>query len=379
VTDLSGFEALGLYDPAAPNAEERRELLEWLTARGVSLEDVVQVLERRRSLTAVAGDLALRPGPRHRVSEVAERVGMPSDRIRRISLAVGLPVTGDEAIYTEADIEMLELFGDAGALFGEAALEQFLRVVGSSLARIADAAAALFLAEVEAPLAQAQAGEVALAQANLEAIAQLAVLRKVMDSLFLGHMEAAIVRSEQARIESSSLVTGYLCVGFVDLVGFTTLSQQLPVTELRTLVDEFESAAYDVVGSRGGRVVKLIGDEVMFVAVDPVAACEIGLALLGRFGDDTAVMPRGALALGEVLTRGGDYYGTVVNLASRVADLAVPREMLVTAELRDRVEARGDPGITFSPAGRRMLKGFADPVELFALGPAADQSGAGAR
>ena len=89
-------------------------------------------------------------------------------------------------------------------------------------------------------------------------------------------------------------------------------------------------------------------------------------------------MPRGALALGEVLTRGGDYYGSVVNLASRVADLAVPREILVTAELRDRVAADG-AGLTFSPAGRRMLKGFDDPVELFALGPAADQSGAGAR
>ena len=59
--------------------------------------------------------------------------------------------------------------------------------------------------------------------------------------------------------------------------------------------------------------------------------------------------PRGGLALGEMLTRGGDYYGPVVNLASRVADLAVPREILVTAELRDR--AGGRSGLTFSPPG----------------------------
>ena len=378
MTDLAEFEALGLYDPAAADADDRRALLEWMLARGISVDDVASVLSRRRSITAVAGDLVLRASERLTAAEVADRTGMPIEAIRRISLAVGLPVDGDEPAFTAADVQMIELFGAGGDLFGEAALEHFLRVVGSSLARIADAAGSLFLAEVETPLAAADAGELALAQANLEAIEMLGPLRQVMDSLFLAHMEQAIRRSEAAREHSTSLVTGYLCVGFVDLVGFTQLSQQLPVSELRTLVDDFESAAYDVVGSRGGRVVKLIGDEVMFVTVDPLAACEIGLALLGRFGDDTAVMPRGALALGEVLTRGGDYYGSVVNLASRVADLAVPREILVTAELRDRVAADG-AGLTFSPAGRRMLKGFDDPVELFALGPAADQSGAGAR
>ena len=124
---------------------------------------------------------------------------------------------------------------------------------------------------METPLAERQAGEPALAQANLEAIQRLTPLRQVMDVLFLSHMELAIIRSEAAREHSTSLVTGYLCVGFVDLVGFTQLSQQLPVAELRTLVDDFESAEYDVVGS-GGRVVKLIGDEVMFVTVDPTAA-----------------------------------------------------------------------------------------------------------
>jgi len=378
VTDLAEFEALGLYDPAAADADDRRALLEWMLARGISVDDVAGVLRRRRSITAVAGDLVLRSSDRLSAAEVADRTGLPVETIRRISLAVGLPVDGDEPGFTASDVQMIELFGAGGELFGEVALEHFLRVVGSSLARIADAAGSLFLAEVEAPLAAAEAGELALAQANLEAIQMLTPLRQVMDSLFLAHMEQAIIRSEAAREHSTSLVTGYLCVGFVDLVGFTQLSQQLPVAELRTLVDDFESAAYDVVGTRGGRVVKLIGDEVMFVTVDPEAACEIGLALLERFGDDTAVMPRGALALGEVLTRGGDYYGTVVNLASRVADLAVPREILATDELRERVEA-GASGVTFTPAGRRMLKGFDDPVELFALGPAPGQSGAGAR
>ena len=71
-----------------------------------------------------------------RKTEVAAKIGMPVDKVRRISLAVGLAVAGDEPVYTPADIDMLELFGAGGELFGEAALEQFLRVVGSSLARM---------------------------------------------------------------------------------------------------------------------------------------------------------------------------------------------------------------------------------------------------
>ena len=110
---------------------------------------------------------------------------------------------------------------------------------------------------------------------------------------------------------------------------------------------------------------KTIGDEVMFVAVDPNADCEIALELveavetLGR-----GVRPRGAVAFGPVLQRAGDYYGPVVNLASRVAELAVPYEILVTEEL---VHAAEHWSLAFKPAGRRMLKGFEEPVSLWEL------------
>jgi adenylate cyclase len=83
-------------------------------------------------------------------------------------------------------------------------------------------------------------------------------------------------------------------------------------------------------------------------------------------GEDRAVTPRAGLAVGPLITRGGDYYGPVVNLASRIADLAVPSEILVTAELRDEAE-KLSPALHFDPAGRRMLKGFDEPIELFSL------------
>ena len=72
------------------------------------------------------------------------------------------------------------------------------------------------------------------------------------------------------------------------------------------------------------------------------------------------------MCFGDVITRHGDYYGPVVNLASRLADLAVPGEVLVDADT-----ARSATGsFEFREAGRRLLKGFDDPIEVYSVGAA---------
>ena len=365
--DAAEYEARELYDPAAPNAADRLALLEWLADRGISVEQIADAAAAGR-LTAIAGDLALRPGDRLTMREVAESTGLTVEEVAQLSLTVGLHVEDpDERIFTHGDVEVFKLVKSTTGLFPAPSLMQFVRVLGSSLARIADAAVSLFLADVETPITEAQAGDLALARAQLEAIDSLNLLTEHLETLFRAHMELAIRRNTAARTEASSRVTVYVAVGFVDLVGFTPLSQRLHVRELHSIVDEFEGSAYDIVTSRRGRVVKLIGDEVMFVVLEPQDACEIALALVDRFAEEEArVTPRGGLAVGEILTRGGDYYGPVVNLASRIADLAVPNEILVTPELRERAE-KGSTTLAFDAAGRRMLKGFDEPVELFAL------------
>ncbi len=55
----------------------------------------------------------------------------------------------------------------------------------------------------------------------------------------------------------------------------------------------------------------------------------------------------------------------MVNLASRIADLAVPGEVLVTESVEG--VAVGDGPLAFEPAGRRMLKGFAEPIPLWSV------------
>jgi len=360
------FEAAGLYDPAAPNAANRLVLLEWIVQQGVSLEQMVHGL-RGGALTGLAADLALRPGERLRLEEFAAQLGMPAEDIQRIRLAAGFPPTDPDApVFTPDDAAILRAFQLGADLFGQPFVLPFARVVGSALARIAEATIALYLVNVERPLVEASADELSLARANLDAMRSFESIPPVLEALFRAHLENAIRRSRRARARAGSDLA-QMTVGFVDLIGFTPLSRQLTSQELGALVDRFETQAIDITTARDGRLVKIIGDEVMFVAVDAAAACDIALTLVDRFRGDASVTPRGGLATGTLLMRGGDYYGPIVNLASRIADLAVPSEILVTTAV---VAEAGGHGLRFEPAGKRMLKGFDEPVTLYAAGRA---------
>ena len=88
------------------------------------------------------------------------------------------------------------------------------------------------------------------------------------------------------------------------------------------------------------------------------------LTICEEFAADPAVRPRGALATGDLIVRGGDYYGPIVNLASRLAQLAVPAELLVTPALAAEVTS---DALRFAPAGRRMLKGIDEPISLLTV------------
>jgi len=357
------YQAAGLYDPAAPNAADRLALLDWLEERGITLAQMTAA-HREGSLSGLLGDLALRPGRRITARDIAGQYGLPVEKVLAVSLAAGLPPRGpDDPTYIAADGQLFATFVGATAMFGEAATLRFTRVIGSSLSRIAEAAVSLFQVNIEGPLREAGGSERAIAEQNLRAIEAAHGVRSLLSDVFSAHLETAIRRLREAR---SDLVLGTarLVVGFVDLVGFTGLSHRCSPREFVDIVERFEETAYDTVAARDGRVVKLIGDEVMFVVRDPAAACEVALTLFGRFASDPAVTPRGGLAWGDVLYRGGDYYGPTVNLAARVAQIAVPGELLVTTDVA--AHARRD-AVRFEPAGKRMLKGFEDPVPLLTV------------
>jgi adenylate cyclase len=361
------FERAGLYEPDASDAADRRALLDWLVGQGFTVEEIVSA-SSVGTLNRLAADRAVKPGPRITLEELTVRSGMSAERIGQILRAAGLPVPETDApSFSLDDVETFQVFGLGLELLGERPTLQFTRVMGASLAGLAEAAVRLFLVNKEEPLYEAAAGELAHAKANLEGIGALRAVPRAMEGLFLSHIEIAVRRSRASRTGDRSPHTASLAVGFVDLVGFTPLSSELPAAELAALVDDFEDRAFDLVSDNDGRVVKFIGDEVMFVMLTAAAACDVALRLVDAFsGPDSLVTPRGGLAIGDLLARGGDYYGPVVNLASRIGDLAVPYEILTTGEVRADAASSGAP-LEFDPAGRRSLKGFAEPVELFTV------------
>src|SRR5262249_46005997 len=167
------FEAAGLYDPAAPNAADRLALLEWLQGLGATISRMVDA-QRRGGLYLLAGELALGAGRHLRLAEVAERAGVSAERIEQIRLSVGLPpVDPSEPRFSDGDAESFASFDEPVRFFGEQAVRRFLRVIGSSFSRIAEAAVSLFEVNVETPFREASATELELAQANLQAITML--------------------------------------------------------------------------------------------------------------------------------------------------------------------------------------------------------------
>jgi adenylate cyclase len=148
-----------------------------------------------------------------------------------------------------------------------------------------------------------------------------------------------------------------LTVGFADMVGFTALSQQLEERELARVVERFETLAYDAVAGHGGRIVKMIGDEVMFVTDEPAAAAEIGLALAEVYGKDETVSDvRVGLAHGPVLGLEGDYFGPTVNLASRIVNIAYVGSVVVSSEIHARLA--DDERFVLKAVRPRRLKGI---------------------
>jgi adenylate cyclase len=368
---LSRLQALGVFDPDATDAADQRVVLGWLLAEGYPESDIVRAV-RTGTLSAVVPDLAVRPGPRLSAAEAVAASGLAPEMVDELRRAAGLAPSADVTGWARADVDTLRTFAASRALFTDAELLGFTRVLGSSLARIADAANSLFLVDVENPLRTAGASQFSIARKSLEAMGLLDAVVGIMGNLFRAHMEDSLTRTRRSREGVEDVYTSRMAIGFVDIVGFTSLAERVTMGELDLVVRDFERRAYDVVAEHGGRVVKLIGDEVMFVSSDPAAACVAAQALVRSFhraGSGPAVVPRGGLAYGSVLARSGDVYGPLVNLASRIAELAVPNELLVTTEL-----AAAAPAFHYEAAGRRMLKGIAEPVSLLSLVTEPDDS-----
>ncbi|MEO1057248.1 MAG: adenylate/guanylate cyclase domain-containing protein [Actinomycetota bacterium] len=361
---LDEFTAAGLY-PGDGDPDDRRRLLEWLTELGFTIEQLSTPIARE-NLAAIASDYRIVPGNRMSESDAVALSGLEPDRFDRLATAFGfVPLDHDppgERRFTRDEVELFSLLATLTEMFTYDEAVSVVRVIGSSLARLAEAVVSMFLVDVESPHVRSGSDDLALAHKIYEATGLLDGLTARLDPILRRHVLQAVERGRHGMVDEHRLLYRN-AIAFVDLVGFTPLSSDLDATALAAFLRDFEGRAHDVATRYGARLVKVIGDEVMLASPDAAAACEAAAALMEGFGTgSTHVVPRAGVAFGDVLTRGGDYYGSVVNLASRLVDHAVPGEILVSEPVTVAATS-----CQFDVAGRRVVKGFDEPIAVWTL------------
>ncbi|WP_225847612.1 adenylate/guanylate cyclase domain-containing protein [Streptomyces sp. HPF1205] len=276
--------------------------------------------------------------------QAARTAGVSMDLASRFWRAMGFADIGQARALTEADVLALRRLAglvEAG-LLSESMAIQVARSTGQTTARLADWQTDSFLEGLtEPPEPGMTRAEVAYPLVEL-------LLPELEEFLvYVWRRQVAAATSRVVQSDDEEAVDRRLAVGFADLVGFTRLTRRLEEEELGELVEAFETTAADQVAAYGGRLIKTLGDEVLFVADDPGTAAEIGMRLIETMtGDETMPALRVGMAFGTVTTRMGDVFGTTVNLASRLTSIAPRDAVLVDGDFAEALGEAGDAPVS---------------------------------
>jgi adenylate cyclase len=270
-------------------------------------------------------------GPRRYTrTQVAELSGVAPDDSRRLWRALGFAsVADDEVVFTDGDIEALKqtTFLAEHGLQDQQMITAMTRMLGQTFSRLAQWQGQLLIELLGSRPELLESDE----EVTAFVFEILPVLEQVQAFVWRRQLAAYFSRiTSQAAAEVAASGSQPCVVGFADMAGFTTLTRRATETELRELLEAFEAAATDVVANRNGRIVKTLGDEVLFVANDIEDGAEIALQLQAAAADDPNLPAlRIGLAAGPVLGRLGDVYGSTVNIASRLTSICRPGWILV--------------------------------------------------
>ncbi len=346
-------------DPDEHDDAERAAIAEYLVRRGVSIDEI--------NATQNLGELALLAwrgvyrvaGRRLSVEDVARRSGLDRDLVERLLRALGFPDPRLTSVtITEDDLETFRFLADAAKLLGETEVLHLARVIGASMARVAEAVLGSIRINYELPALQEASYTEFIQMAEAMADDLLPRLGRTLDRLLRHHMLRVSEQSWDVTPEGTAMTLD-LAVGFADMVGFTSRSSELSQGELAQIIDRFEGSVTDTISALGGRAVKFIGDEVMFTFGDLYAACIYSLQLVDLAQDESIPDIRVGLAHGQVISRYGDYYGPVVNVASRLVELAPSGAVYVSAEVREGVRDVFD----LEQLPPQLVRGIDKPLE----------------
>ncbi|WP_020670967.1 adenylate/guanylate cyclase domain-containing protein [Amycolatopsis nigrescens] len=286
--------------------------------------------------------------------QIAELAGVPPERSKRLWRALGFATVGDdEVVFTDADLAAMRTTDQlvrAGLIEPEIEVS-VTRALGQHLSRLAEWQVHLLWTLITGnPDFGGDDVQVARLVDGL-----LPELERAQNYVWRRHLAAYAGRALAAPDED--LETRTEVVGFVDMVGYTRLTRQVDENELSAVLEAFEALATEVVADHRGQVVKMIGDEVLFVTDSAEAGAEIALTLTARTSaDEELPSVRAGMASGRILSRFGDVYGSVVNLAARLTSLARPGTILVDKEMAALLE--DEPGYELRPRRPVSVRGY---------------------
>lgn len=327
-------------------------------------------------------ELILGQPPTMTRSEIADASGLSHAVTGRFWHALGFPLAeDDEIVFTEADLAAVRR---AQALLADGVTEETALAMTRALARTTDRLAVWqtqLLAEAFTPHeitdSQPTASDVsagvdpsatvkdtrtvanrAIAEAAAHELVRMSdQLEPLLVFAWRRHLTAAVTRMLADATPEVTSSEPHRIVGFADLVSFTSLVRRMSERQLAFVVQRFEEIASDVITAHGGRVIKTVGDEVLFVHKDAAPAAAIALDLVAAIHDEPLLPPvRVGMAYGRVVSRLGDVFGTTVNRASRLTAVTPDGRVYVDEPLR---AALGNvSGFEVTPTRRRLLRGI---------------------
>ncbi len=308
-------------------------------------------------------------------ADVVERTGQDGDEAHRLWRALGFPDPGaDEQVFTRFDVEAARAVTRLSEqwLPDAAVREAVARAIAQSMSRLAEWQVGM-LAQVAAARA-ANVGELRPREAARLAADVLPDLELLQSYVWRRHLAAVASRwiagAADTDPETVRADTWPMSVGFADMVGFTRTTRRRSMDELSEMIERFGAVTSEVIADGRGRIVKTVGDEVLFVTEHPADAAAIALGLRDRVRDEEPLPPlRIGVAHGLVLTRYGDVYGEVVNIAARLTSEARPDTALVDEQVHDVL--RDDPRFDLRRIPPRHTRGYGH-LKAWALRAARD-------
>ena len=304
-------------------------------ARRVEGEVAAEVDSAERATLAGHESLLLGESPSLTLTELAQRAGTSVEVAQKFWRAMGFAdVQPDEVRFTDQDVAALQdtvvlLDETSDSSLASASVLELLRAQSYTMDRLVLWELETFVTDLSERLGLDDTAARLVALDRIDGLVELLsrqltyVWRRHMASI-LGRTDAEV--STRGREDAGpDLYPLIRSLGFVDIVSFTQRAQGMSKAALTHMLEDFENTARDVITSRGARVVKTIGDAVMYISDDLLIAADVVTALVDELqkGPD-AIRVRASLVEGRVISRSGDVFGPTVNLASRLVDAAEP-------------------------------------------------------